>query len=67
MMVWDQAMVDRMNGLDKKWDRAIDFWFSRVKEGYIIEFSMEYIDSFNEAERKFVEGSRKRLIEEMPL
>jgi hypothetical protein len=38
-----------------------------VKEGYIIEFVVEYIDSFSEDERKFTEGPRKRLLEEIPL
>jgi hypothetical protein len=38
-----------------------------VKEGYIIEFVVEYTDSFSEAERKFVEGPRRRLLEEIPL
>jgi hypothetical protein len=28
---------------------------------------VEYIDSFSEAERKFMEGPRKRLLEEIPL
>jgi hypothetical protein len=35
-IVWDQANIDSMKMLDKKWIRAIDFWFARVKEGYII-------------------------------
>jgi hypothetical protein len=38
-----------------------------VKEGYIIEFVVEYTDSFSEAERKFTEGPRRRLLEEIPL
>jgi hypothetical protein len=53
--------------VDNKWARAIDFWFNWVKEGYIVEFTIEYNDSFSEAERKFVEGPRKRLLEEIPL
>jgi hypothetical protein len=38
-----------------------------VKEGYIIEFVVEYNDSFSEDERKFVEGPRKRILEEISL
>jgi hypothetical protein len=38
-----------------------------VKEGYIIDFIVEYIDSFREAKRKFVEGPRKRMLEDIPL
>jgi hypothetical protein len=38
-----------------------------VKKGYIIEFVVEYTDYFSEAERKFMELPRKRLLEEIPL
>ena len=38
-----------------------------MKEHYIIEFAIEYNDSFNEANRKFVEGPRKRMLEEITL
>jgi hypothetical protein len=55
-LVWDKILVDRLKELDNKWTRAIDFWFSRMKEGYIIEIVVEYTNSFSEAERKFVEG-----------
>jgi hypothetical protein len=53
--------------LENKWTRAIYFWFARVKEGYIIDFLVEYTDSFNDAERKFVEGSRKQMLQEISL
>jgi hypothetical protein len=53
--------------LDNKWTWDIDFWFSQVKEGYIIEFSIEYSDSFSVAERTFEEGPRKQMLEEIPL
>jgi hypothetical protein len=58
-IVWDQSNIDILKEMDYKWMRDIDFWFSRVKEGYIIEFSIEYSDYFREAERKFEEGPRK--------
>jgi hypothetical protein len=66
-LVWDQVTIDRLKALDNKWTRAIDFLFSQVKEGYIIEFVVEYTDSFSEAEIKFTEGPRRRLLEEIPL
>jgi hypothetical protein len=66
-VVWDQAKLEELKVLDNKWTQAIDFWFSRVKEGYIIEFIMEYTDSFSEAERKFAEGPRRWMLEEIPL
>jgi hypothetical protein len=53
--------------LDNKWKRAIELWFSQVKDGYIIEFVIEYIDYFNEAKRKFAEGPIKKMLEEISL
>jgi hypothetical protein len=55
LVVSDQAIVYRLKSLDKKWNQSIELWFSWVKEGYIIEFVLEYIDPFSEDE----ETSRK--------
>jgi hypothetical protein len=38
-----------------------------VKDRYIVEFTIEYIESFSEAERKFVDDPRKRLLEDIPM
>jgi hypothetical protein len=66
-LVWDQTIINRLKYMDNKWAREIKFWFNQVKEGYIIEFTIEYNDSFSEDERKFVKGPRKRLLEEIPM
>ena len=59
----DKATLYSLKALDKKWTRAIDFWFARVREGYIIEFVVEYNNSFSEAERKFEECPGKWMLE----
>jgi hypothetical protein len=51
--------------LDNKWAQEINFWFSSIKEGYVIEFVVEYSDSFKEAKREFVEGPQRRFLEEV--
>jgi len=66
-MVWDRATFDRLKELENKWTRSINLWFSRVKEGYIIEFFVEYSDSFTEVEKTFVKGPRKHMLEEISL
>jgi hypothetical protein len=66
-IVWDKAKLDSLKVLDNKWTRDIDIWFTRVKEGYIIDFVVEYSDSLSEGERKFEEGPRKQMLEEFPL
>jgi hypothetical protein len=65
-MIWDQGKIEILKVLDNKWTRAIDFGF-RVKEGYIIEFFVDYNNSFSKTERKFTEGLRKWILEEIPL
>jgi hypothetical protein len=66
-IVWDQVTVDRMKEMISKWTQAIDSWFARVKECYIIEFDVGYTDSFSEVERKLIEGPRRRILEEIPV
>ena len=52
--------LDSLMELDNKWTWAIDFWFSRVKEGYIVEFVIEYSDSFSKAERVLKKVQERR-------
>jgi len=66
-VVCDQATLDRVKTLENKWTQAIDLWLARVNEGYIIGLVVEYTDSFNKVERKFTEGPRKRMLEEIQL
>jgi hypothetical protein len=66
-MVWDQNIVDRFRYVDNKWDRAINFCFEWVKEGYIVKFSSKCNESFNVVEKKFVIIPRRRLLEEISL
>jgi hypothetical protein len=66
-IVWDQANIDILKELDKKWSQAIEFFFSQVNEGYIIEFSIKYSDYFNADERNFEQGPRKQMLEDITL
>nr|QHR91537.1 hypothetical protein Q903MT_gene5572 [Picea sitchensis] len=53
--------------MDNKWSTAVDFWFARLKEGYIVEFAIDYSNSFSCTERKFTEGPRGRYLLLIPL
>jgi hypothetical protein len=53
--------------MDNKWAQVINFCLTRVKEGYIIDFSIGYNDSLSEVKRKFDEGHKRRLLEETPM
>jgi hypothetical protein len=45
----------------------MEFWVQIVLEGYIIEFSAENRQAFSKDEAIFKEGSRGRLLREIPL
>jgi hypothetical protein len=66
-IVWNQATLDNLKVLDNKWIWAIDFWFTQVKEGYIIDFFVEYNKTLKEAKRKFEKDPRKQMVEEIML
>jgi hypothetical protein len=66
-LVWNQNTLNRLKSMNSKWAKSAEFWFDRVKEGYIIEFVIEYNESFNELERNFVVEPRKRLLKEKPM
>jgi hypothetical protein len=65
--VWDQNTVNRLKYVDNKWANEVEFWFDRVKEGYIVEFYIECSESFNTFERKFCHSPIRILLEEIPL
>jgi hypothetical protein len=48
-LVWDQEAINRLKSLENKWTRAIDLWFKQVKQGYIVEFVVEYNEYFSSA------------------
>ena len=40
-LVWDQNIINKMKSIDNKWAIVVDSWFDQVKEGYIVDFSIE--------------------------
>ena len=42
--------------------RALDFWVDSVLQGYMIEFAVETITSYSEAERNIFQGTQIRYL-----
>ena len=61
-----KKLKDSLKNIENKWIRGIDFWFERVKEGYIIQFDVEYNESFDFVNENFETKPRKILIIEIP-
>ena len=62
-----EGALNKLRSVDNRWSRAVDFWFKSIKEGYIVEFTIEYNNSFSVAERKLTKGPRGRYLELLPL
>ena len=55
-------MIERLKGVRNPVSRAVDFWINSILEGYITEFVVDTITSYNEAERKKFQGPRGRYL-----
>jgi hypothetical protein len=59
--------VYHSSSLDHQISHVVDFWVQITLEGYIIEFVAENHQALSKAEAIFREGSRGRLLWEIPL
>ena len=55
-------MIERMEGIRNPVLRDVYFWIDSILEGYIIEFVVDTITSYNEAERKCFQGPCSRYL-----
>ena len=52
---WSDQLVCEITNVSNPISRATDFWVDSILQGYIIEFAVETITSYSEAERNFFE------------
>jgi hypothetical protein len=43
-------------------NRKVDFWLDNIVVGFIIEFAVDIVKSYNAAEQEFLRGPRGRYI-----
>ena len=55
-------MIREITSVSKPISRAVDFWVDSILQEYIIEFAVEMITSYSEAERIFFQGPRRRYL-----
>jgi hypothetical protein len=61
-MVWTSVLIKKVNGVDNAMSRALDHWFDNTIEGYITEFNVDIVESYNQAERYFFKGPRGKFL-----
>jgi hypothetical protein len=59
---WTPELVKRVEAVDNRTSRAVDFWMDSILGGYITEFSIDCTQAYNVAERDFFKGPRGRFI-----
>jgi hypothetical protein len=55
-VVWTSALIKKVKRVDNVVSRAVDHWFYNTIGGYIIEFVVDKVDSYSQAERYFFKG-----------
>jgi hypothetical protein len=61
-MVWTSELINKVKRFDNSMSRAVDHWFDSTIGGYITEFVIDIVESYNQAERYFFKGSRGNLL-----
>ena len=59
---WNDQLVHEITSVSNTISKVVDFWVDSILQGYIIEFMVEAITSYSEAERKFFQGPRRRYL-----
>ena len=53
---WSDQLVYEITNVSNPISIVVDFWVDNILQGYIIEFAVETITSYSEAERNFFQG-----------
>jgi hypothetical protein len=49
-------LIKKVKRIDNAISRAIDHWFDNIIGGYITEFVVDRVESYNQTERNFFKG-----------
>ena len=61
-MVWTLTLIKKVKRLDNTVSREVHHWFDSTIRGYIIEFVVDRVESYNQAERYFFKGPRGKFL-----
>jgi hypothetical protein len=59
---WTPIQIDQLQKVNNKFTRADVFWLDNIVAGFIIEFVVDTMKSYNAAEQDFLRGPRGRYI-----
>jgi hypothetical protein len=59
---WNYVEIVQLQQVDNKFIRVVDFWLDNIVAGFIIEFAVDTVKSYNATEQEFLKGPRGRYI-----
>jgi hypothetical protein len=59
---WTAKNIARLERVNKKFMRTIDFWLDSITTGFITEFAVDTMKSYTVVEKYFLRGPRGRYI-----
>jgi hypothetical protein len=62
---WTPELVRQLNSVSNPTTREIDFWLDSVLGGYVTEFAVDCIQSYNVVEREFFKGPHGRFLKSL--
>ena len=61
-VVWTSVLIKKVKRVDNVMSRVVDHWFDSTIGGYIIEFAVDIVESYSQAERYFFKGPRGKFL-----
>ena len=59
---WTDPLTQEVAQVSNPISKAVDFWIDNILEGYVIEFAVKSINTYNEVERQFSKDLRGRYL-----
>jgi hypothetical protein len=61
-VVWTSELIKKVKEADNTISQVVDQWFDSTIGGYIIEFSIDKVESYGQAERYFFKGPQGKFL-----
>jgi hypothetical protein len=66
-VVWTSTLIKKIKGVDNAMSREVYHWFDNTIGGYIIEFVVDRVESYSQAERYFFKEIRGKFLQFLKL
>jgi hypothetical protein len=67
LVVWMLELIKKVKRVDNIVSQAVDKWFDSTIGGYIIEFVVDRVESYNQVERYFFKGPKGKFLQFLKL